>query len=180
MMNTDNLTKNFSCEECTMVFDKKLLLKKHNRTIHGTVSNSKCDKCPKSFKSSFSLKRHIRSFHEEGNSKNKCNDCGKTFCEAYTLKRHKESIHDKIRNFKCDVCGKAFGRLDRLKTHRSRKHANDNAQPDSAKEPEDSVSKDLDDDTQFKSSEEQSQSQTTKSIARNEEFQEKKAYRVLL
>ena len=140
-MNTDNLTKNFSCEECTMVFDKKLLLKKHNRTIHGTVSNSKCDKCPKSFKSSFSLKRHIRAFHE-GNSKYKCTDCGKTFCEAYTLKRHENSIHNKIRNFECAICRKAFGRSDKLKIHYNKKHENSNVQPVSTTDQSDPIPED--------------------------------------
>ena len=142
-MNTDNLTKNFSCEECTMVFDKKLFLKKHIRSFHGPEFKHQCDKCSKRFNHTHSLTRHKRTFHDKVR-KVSCNQCGKVFGEAYTLKRHVKLTHDNIKDFKCDPCGMAYGLSYQLNQHYRRKHKNIKVHSGLTKEPADSDVEDID------------------------------------
>ncbi|CAG5116304.1 unnamed protein product [Candidula unifasciata] len=114
--------KAFSCNFCPKSFATRVLLLKHEETIHASNKEIKCEECGKQFKRRENLTRHVLS--HTGIKNHRCEVCGMAFTEKGSLTRHTKSQHDLLRPHVCYVCQRSFTRRILLRKHIDRLHSN--------------------------------------------------------
>jgi hypothetical protein len=112
----------FNCEQCDKVFQRKLNLQLHMKTIHSGQTFI-CETCSATFKSRRNLRMHIHHHHLE--RKLQCQLCPKAFVEAGKLKQHMTNVHIKDTPYKCRYCEKAYNDKSNMRQHERREHEND-------------------------------------------------------
>ena len=111
------LKKPYLCQICGTGFSGKLLLKRHNRSVHeqGKVWDPKA--CCEGISSKAGLKRHIETVHG-GKKPLKCSECDRdTFRSNSDLKAHIEQVHKKNIMFECGHCGKNLSNKNSKERH---------------------------------------------------------------
>ncbi|XP_075222193.1 uncharacterized protein LOC142324933 isoform X2 [Lycorma delicatula] len=112
----DNLLR---CEACSVKFDKKENLQKHNLLVHNIGEYVCCEVCDKKFVSKSSLHCHKRNVH--GSQQHLCPYCGQMYKTLGALRSHLKDKHsDSSKNFHCPTCKKSFKNNSKLKIHMAR------------------------------------------------------------
>ena len=116
------MKKPYLCQICGTGFSGKLLLKRHNRSVHeeGKVWDPKA--CCEGISSKAGLKRHIETVHG-GKKPLKCSECDRdTFRDNSALKTHMErvhkiSVHEEKKSYSCHMCATDFLGSIAMKNH---------------------------------------------------------------
>ncbi|XP_041700471.1 zinc finger protein 91-like [Coregonus clupeaformis] len=119
--------KPFSCEHCTMAFNRPEYLRMHLKLhVSGNEGpnmaeqeKTMCTECNKSFVNPKYLKIHMRM--HTGERPYKCEYCAKSFTQTSILNAHRRT-HTGEKPHKCKVCGSCFTRRRYLDDHIGRKH----------------------------------------------------------
>ncbi|XP_037129642.1 zinc finger and SCAN domain-containing protein 12-like [Syngnathus acus] len=103
-LDSEDVTKNFSCSDCGRKFAQRGRLKSHTRTHTGEKPFS-CSDCGRKFAQGGHLKRHTRI--HTGEKPFSCSVCGQKFSEGGHLKKHTR-IHTGEKPFSCSFVAKHF------------------------------------------------------------------------
>jgi len=124
-LQTHGPLKENECYFCGEVFDTRLLLTTHWRTVHPEERPYSCDICDKSYKDPNTLLSHTQYTHTDVRPF-KCRLCESRFMRKYCLTAHVKSVHAGIKPFACDRCDKRFHRPWALKKHKQLVHTDEN------------------------------------------------------
>jgi len=106
---------------CGKVFNKKVHMTSHYRTVHLGEKKFPCVDCGKAFTSHGDMQRHHGAVHLK-EKPFKCTTCGLTFARKNHLVRHVDAVHLGKRPFLCKDCGATFALATPLKRHVSTLH----------------------------------------------------------
>ena len=118
----------FFCYPCDKIFNSAVSMEDHKRWKHGVESN--CTLCGKMFDSRMQLARHEKSMHC-GQPRHTCKFCSKGFMHECHMKRHMELCSKgknrkkksaKESDYKCTVCNLGFANSKSLAQHFTRFH----------------------------------------------------------
>ncbi|KAJ9593316.1 hypothetical protein L9F63_015136, partial [Diploptera punctata] len=115
--------KDWKCQTCGMIFEKKLSLIIHQMKKH-YMQHFSCSYCDKTFKYKTAMKIHERSHTEMIAEKIVCEYCGKSFRGKKTLREHYLANHSEVKPYKCDKCDKTYGSMTSLDIHKAT-HSNE-------------------------------------------------------
>ncbi|XP_037024851.1 zinc finger protein 652-B-like [Bradysia coprophila] len=103
---TDELEKNFLCNQCGQSFNRKYTLKVHELAVHANKRDFKCQYCDKRFVIEYRKKLHEKK--HLGTLSVTCDLCGFNFRGKQVLKKHIRGVHENRRPHKCPFCEKSF------------------------------------------------------------------------
>jgi hypothetical protein len=101
---TGSEAKNFSCNQCDLVWTSGHVLTLHIKVDHGMTEVNPCDICGKILKSKHSLDSHKKVDHQGGIKDHICHLCGRGFFRPVALKDHIIRIHEGSGKYFCDRC----------------------------------------------------------------------------
>jgi|SRR6218665_246754 len=112
----DEISNQFCCEHCGVLFETSHLLNRHVRSHLSHVSRPsfKCRDCDREFTRAEGLKRHMTT--HSGDKPCICSQCGKQFSRLDHLVLHMRT-HTGERPYACSECGKHFSTGPHLKKH---------------------------------------------------------------
>lgn len=117
----------FSCDLCEYRTSRKLNLAIHLDGKH-SVKKNKCRTCNKVYDSKIKLNLHIRTVHNKERQTFECSLCSSKSCrykDYKTLRAHVEKHHFKEKfkiTWTCDICGEEFYSKKRLDNHINNVH----------------------------------------------------------
>jgi hypothetical protein len=118
IVNKNQTTGKFLCEDCGKTFRHRKYLDRHKRSVHAAARQFKCNEngCEKTFTVKSSLDVHNRSVHKK-ECKYECDMCKRRFFAMQRMLAHRR-VHTKERPHKCDECTKAYRTPNQLATHK--------------------------------------------------------------
>lgn len=101
-------------EETPSVAESSLTSRRTGRSFH-------CEDCSRIFSKQYILRRHQRKVHK-GERKFQCRKCNSAFAEVFVLRRHVQTVHDKLKPYPCNYCGRLFGLKSNRDRHMKNLH----------------------------------------------------------
>lgn len=105
----------YRCSECGKVFQLKISLENHVKSVHLNINNFTCDVCGKLFVDKKRLRSH-RIRHDAPQIPCPYENCPQRFYENQMLKVHMNK-HEDQRDYACHLCEKKYFRSSHLKRH---------------------------------------------------------------
>ncbi|CAG0914659.1 unnamed protein product [Notodromas monacha] len=110
--------KEFPCERCNEVFEKREELRVHVM-MHAGEKPFECRVCKKSFAKKANLIEHEIS--HSGVRPYICNLCAKSFSSCTDLMNHR-LLHSGLKPHVCNMCGQGFTEMGHLRSHKELMH----------------------------------------------------------
>lgn len=112
----NHLPPTYKCEKCSALLHTLAELNSHLHRSHAVLQKKSvvCEKCRKSFKDISVLQAHVLNHSEENHFY--CKECGNGFKDRMNLNQHLRS-HLETRPFPCGFCKNTFKHKSHLKQH---------------------------------------------------------------